>query len=305
MDINIATYADGDYMQHACVLLASINDVADDRHKYQIYLFYSECEAKNIVKTKKTIDSFKPSVNVKLINVKFPHTKDLPVKRENINSSIYNKMLIYDELPDKIEKIIFFDADIVVKTDPAELYKINLNGNTLGAVREKLYLVDKKNDKRLKLLNINSYREYFNSGVLLIDLRKWRDEKITQRSFDFANKYGHLTPMHDQDALNAVVCGDWESISPLWNPRGLNLLEKDEKVFSKEELYKSDNYHLIHFSGKNKPWLYMSMHKGKKIYLKYINTTEFREYKFPDFSIKNVFKKYGNFGKSLFRKHLL
>jgi lipopolysaccharide biosynthesis glycosyltransferase len=88
--------------------------------------------------------------------------------------------------------------------DIKELYDIDLEGNVLGAVWEKYVLV-KLGDTFLELyknldLNINS--KYFNSGVLLIDCEKWRQENITNKCIKIAKKYEKFLPNADQDVLN-------------------------------------------------------------------------------------------------------
>ena len=57
------------------------------------------------------------------------------------------------------------------------------------------------------------------------------------------------------------------------------------------EVYEKDISYLIHYSGPEKPWFYMSFHPKKVEYLKYLRVSEFKDYKFPDYNFKNIIKK--------------
>ena len=290
MEINIATYSDGNYMQHACVMLASLNVVGDTNNYYHIYLFYSDCSESVLQKAKHTFDGFRKNIDIILIKVDFKLRDKLKSKKEGINDSIYDKMLIYNLLPDEVKRIFFIDADVVIKKDPAKIYNINLKGKVLAAVQDAFL---KFSESARNAIDLERPNDYFNSGVMIVNLEQWRKKNIADKALKFAFEKGHLTKLHDQDALNHAVKGNWVHISPLWNPRPENIIEdyyETSVTLSRDEVYRRGISHLVHYSGSNKPWNFLSTHPAKAIYWGYLKQTNFKDYIPKDKSILNFFK---------------
>ena len=66
-------------------------------------------------------------------------------------------------------------------------------------------------------LGIRAGARYFNSGVLVIDTKIWRDTNIPQKINEFVQIHGMLLFSQDQDLLNGVFAGNWAELSPRWN----------------------------------------------------------------------------------------
>lgn len=289
--INIITYADGFYIQHACIMLMSLKNVVTATREYEVFIFYSNCDKKSLEKINTSLNGYLPeNINFQLVKCDFNISSKLKAKSEHLNASIYDKILIYERIPANVKKVVFLDADIVLEKDPALIFDLDLEENYVGAVRDQVFEDFSKEAK--STLGINAH-QYFNAGVMLVNLNKWRADNISKKSLDFAVKKWNLTPYHDQDAFNYVVKGNWKEISPLWNPRILNkvIVGDKEKVYTKMEVYEKDISYLIHYSGPEKPWFYMSFHPKKVEYLKYLRVSEFKDYKFPDYNFKNIIKK--------------
>jgi len=290
--INIVTYADGLYLQHACIMLMSLKDVVSKDRDYEVYIFYSNSTKKDLEKTKKSLSNFLPkNVTFNLLECDFGLASEIKAKRDYLNPSIYDKILIYEHLPADVNTVVFFDADIVLQKDPSLLFDLDLKGDYLAAVRDQVFETFSEESKTTLDISAN---QYFNTGVMLVNVEKWRQNDISQKSLKFAREKWDKTPFHDQDAFNYVIKGQWKEISPLWNPRISNKIitpEGKEKVYSKMEVYKMNISYLIHYSGSQKPWKYMSFHPRKEEYLEYLRLSEFKDYKFPDYNLVNFFKK--------------
>ncbi|WP_282018323.1 glycosyltransferase family 8 protein [Salegentibacter mishustinae] len=290
--INIVTYADGLYLQHACIMLMSLRDVVSKDREYEVYIFYSNSTRNDLEKAKTSLSNFLPeNVCFNLLECDFGLASKIKAKREYLNASIYDKILIYEHLPPNVNKVVFFDADIVLQKDPAFLFDLDLEGNYLAAVLDQVF--ESFSEESKKVLGIGG-NQYFNTGVMLVDVERWRTDKISERSLKFAKEKWDKTPFHDQDAFNFVIKGKWKEISPLWNPRISNRIinsEGNEEVYSKMEVYDKNLSYLIHYSGSQKPWIYMSFHPRKKEYLAYLRLSEFKDYQFPDYNLANFLKK--------------
>jgi len=100
-----------------------------------------------------------------------------------------------------IKKIIYLDSDTVINLDINELWQIELNDNVLAAVTESSNGIDCNFFFPICHDGFVKAEDYFNSGVLVIDVEKFRDahKKISDAQF-FAIKHGYL--YIDQDILN-------------------------------------------------------------------------------------------------------
>lgn len=101
-----------------------------------------------------------------------------------------------------MEKLIYLDCDIIVRHSIAKLYDIDIEDYLLGAVyhNDKLSV----NNGAFKRLHIPVEQGYFNAGVLLINLKKWREEHIYEKSIEFLRNNSESIVNHDQDVLNVV-----------------------------------------------------------------------------------------------------
>lgn len=110
----------------------------------------------------------------------------------------YFKFFIADILWE-YDKVIYLDGDVLVCQDLAEIYRTNVEDVYLGAVRDRLYDVF-AHEKRLK-----TGRYYFNTGFLLLNLKKLREENLSIKMVHLKKEnpsYG----LADQDTYN-VACG--------------------------------------------------------------------------------------------------
>lgn len=290
--INILTYADGHYLQHVCVMLMSLKDVVSKSRDYHVHVFHANCDNDKLLKFNNTLKNYFPlNITYELQECHFGLGAKIRAKKAYMTSSIYDKILIYSNLPSETEKVVFFDADIVLFKDPALLFDINIDNYIVAAVKDQVF--EDMTDLAQKTIGVMK-DEYFNTGVMVVNLLKWRSLNIAQKSLDFAIEKWDLTPFHDQDAFNHTINGQWLEISPLWNPRIDNLIiDKDGSMqnYKKMEVYENNLSYLVHYSGPEKPWFYMAFHPKKQTYLKYLRMSEFRDYKFPDFNFSNFVKK--------------
>jgi len=132
---------------------------------------------------------------------------------------------------------------------------------------------------------------FFNSGVLLIDLQKWKEKKILPRLVHFMSKHNKSLRFADQDALNAILYDDWFPLNPTWNMHLFFFLASQRCNYDQIKLKKAlKNPAIVHFTTKEKPWFYLTQHPFKSEYYKYLEMTEWSDYCPPDQSVFAYFK---------------
>jgi lipopolysaccharide biosynthesis glycosyltransferase len=154
----------------------------------------------------------------------------------------YARLLIGTLLAD-LDKVIYIDVDFLVLKDLQELWKIDMQGRIAWACRDiNIPCLDGENP--LPINDDEKRLPYFNSGLLLLDLNKWRYNDIEKKSFEIAliNK----TRFADQALLNYLFRGDVEFLEQDWNWQSPNVL-LDGKM-------RIANYHFIWVK---KPWMHL------------------------------------------------
>jgi lipopolysaccharide biosynthesis glycosyltransferase len=104
---------------------------------------------------------------------------------------------------------------------------------------------------------------YFNSGVMVIDLKGWRAEGLEQRCLEAAERLKHRTKWLDQDVLNICLAGRWGLLPPFWNKQFSLGLFPDWQCSPYEEVeFQEARSHpaIIHFCTRTKPWHCFSDH---------------------------------------------
>jgi lipopolysaccharide biosynthesis glycosyltransferase len=193
---------------------------------------------------------------------------------DHVSIATYFRVLIPDILPDDVDKVLFLDSDIIVRGSIRELYDQSVDAYTHAAVENPLAT---EQAERLGIAG----RSYFNAGVLLLNLRRWRAERISEQVLDYINANGERLMWWDQDALNATLHGRWRACRPIWNAQEAFYKPHsaaDLGVTTADLAEVRSNPRIVHFTGSRKPWSYYDRHPFKADYYAYLARTPWRGY---------------------------
>ncbi len=160
--------------------------------------------------------------------------------RGGLGRLCYARLLLADQLHER--RVLYLDADTLCLADPSPLHDAPLDGTVLGAVPDALIPTLGLDLDPLGLPSAERQLPYFNSGVLVIDLDRWRDLDIGRRCFELLHQHGPHCQHHDQTALNWVLRGQWTRLPALWNGCAG---ESDQ----------AGQARILHFYGCMKPWV--------------------------------------------------
>ncbi len=197
------------------------------------------------------------------------------VTSHHITHTAYFRLLAARLIPDSIERVIYLDSDVLVRGDLTELWSCSPGDNYCLAVPDiACPFVDarrcdpqfRKSIPWLAALNpIPNWRQlgldgqsaYFNSGVMVINLKRWREEKIEQRLLNCLRENAKFVWCWDQYALNVVFHQQWQPLPMHWN-QGAHLFEYPDEnsipINTQEFRRMQDRPSLIHFTTEFKPW---------------------------------------------------
>lgn len=182
--------------------------------------------------------------------------KDYPLDRDQAFADIavgftfryrFNEMvlarLVFDRLLAGVERLIYVDCDVMVMAPIETLWNTDLGGMALGAISDpNRHLVMLGREFRGKADLFNFHDDYLNSGVLLIDLKKWAAADLVARTAEF-RRQGILDRLYyDQDIINLVFRGNWQKLDSRWNVGNARPAHEMLEPF------------LLHYSGDRKPW---------------------------------------------------
>ena len=183
-----------------------------------------------------------------------------------LSLATFYKVFLPELLPLDCHRVIYLDADVIVQGDLRELWKTDLQGNILMAVRDTgvFNAASPLGIRTYQKLNIPSEAPYFNGGVLLIDIVKWRQEEVTQRFLKYSKQYGKFALFGDQDGLNVVLHRRWGSLDAQWNIQ-TNIVDgrkipgpPDRATYiaglrERQDQLTASSF-IIHYTERRKPW---------------------------------------------------
>jgi len=183
--------------------------------------------------------------------------------RAHISAPAYYRISIPELFDQKVERCIYLDCDLIVNRDIKELWEVDLDGYAVGAV-ENVGATFKASQLQ--------QTDYFNSGVLVIDLKSWRESGIPEKVRAFKLEHPELISTNDQCALNGVFRGEWKRLPLSWNFQS-GLYQESPQVDRFRQSGELDGAIwdpcIIHYIGWSKPWVDHCFHPLEGEYRRY------------------------------------
>ncbi len=198
----------------------------------------------------------------------------------HISKMTFARLLLPRYLPESCDRALYLDGDILVLGDLRPLWETGLDGAVVGAVRDRLNGgamddLDKSCGLRVE--------RYFNAGVLLIDVARWRDERVSERALEYLDRFPN-TRYADQDALNAICDRCWKELDPRWNYQCVPLQPIAQAA-------DADAFSIVHFVASVKPWQVGNLSPNVAFYNRFRSRTRFTR-SLPEY-IRHIWKRSG------------
>jgi lipopolysaccharide biosynthesis glycosyltransferase len=254
----VALGLDDAYAWPGAVLLASLGTTGGmGRGTGSVFACFEELSRDSV----RMLQRVAAGVEVNLSFIKTRVPRGLPVS-DHVSCAAYLRLAIPEALATE-PSLLYLDADLLAVSDIRPLLDLDLKGFCIGAVRD-LY------NPLLRLgqglpgyhqLGIHGDREYFNSGVMKVDVSLFREMQIAERSKEFLLRFPQHVRFCDQCALNWAVADHWVRLPLTWNALTISVMEDPRQYVCEEvlplghALAVERSAAILHFAGSRKPWL--------------------------------------------------
>lgn len=280
--VYLELHTDNNYVIPAIVTITSILKNKKSDSQYEIRVLGNNLSKENIELFRKAGIDVIPHKN---------SFEQFEGKHEFVSSTDLFKFDLPQVLSDW-DKVLYVDTDIIVQDDLSELFNTDLGNNYVAAVKDMAGMVDGRHHTK------NGLKNYFNAGLMLLNLKKMREDNVSEKLIDYKlhKDIGHFM---SQDALNCVFEEKVVWLHPKYNYMAPNMKKYTSKQIC--EFYKistNDYDHLlknaviVHLTNKKKPWKYIDTY-GHKLWMKYFKKSVAKNTKlrFEDGSLKEKIQK--------------
>lgn len=271
--MNIATALNKKYIRYTVVMLTSL--CVNNPVHIDAYILNSELEAEDFAKIRNALSNY--DISVIPINISAERFDDKLPKDDQWSIEMYYRLLMGEVIPESVERILYLDVDLIINKSIEAFYNVDFDGYEIIATDDRSGNNDPssygaKHNEMFKEAYANGYR-YFNSGVMLMNLKRLRKEYSFQTYLDAIEEWNYEMDAPDQDILNwvhwkkigYVDCKVYDYFSRIAHRNKVTYKDAKEKIA------------IIHYSG-SKPWDFNNFHFDiEKIWWEYAKLTPFYE----------------------------
>lgn len=203
---------------------------------------------------------------------------EIPIDTGGFDISIMGRLFMGELLPGNVRRVLYLDCDTVIRQPLGRLWHTELQGKVLGAVPEPT-IYEAVRDA----IDLGDDDPYFNSGVLLVDLVRWREEHVQESLMQFLRDKGGKLFASDQDLLNGTLRGRILPLMPRYNfftnYRYFHYCDILRHAawyapVSLKEWRRARKYPVIvHYMGDERPWIAGNLNYYRGLYETYLAMT--------------------------------
>ncbi|WP_372721800.1 glycosyltransferase family 8 protein [Novipirellula sp.] len=220
----------------------------------------------------------------------------------HISHTAYYRLLTAELVPSDVTKAIYLDCDLFIKEDITRLWDLPIAQHYCVATADAAcpFIDAKKGCANYRLANpymatrrpIPNYRqlgldgaaEYFNSGVMVLNVERWRAESVAEQLLKILRDNRNHVWCWDQYALNVLCHGQWGRFEPRWN-QGAHVFEypsPDHAPIDRQQwLEMKTNPAIVHFTTEFKPWQAGSNHPRSEVFFEGLAATAWQDWRPP------------------------
>lgn len=275
--MNILYASNDGFARHLGTSMYSLFDKNKDAKEITVYVLSLGLSEENRGKLQVIADQF--GRNLVILEMGDIRERfDFDVDTGGYDISIMGRLFMGEMLPETVDRVLYLDCDTVVVRSLKRMWKENLGDAVFGAVMEPtIYTAVKES------IGLGEEDGYYNSGMLLVDLKRWREEHVQEKLLAFLKEKGGALFASDQDLLNGALKGQIHTLMPKFNffPNYRYFSYKtlvdhapSYKAVSREEFREAKKHPvIIHYMGDERPWIQGNLNHYRLAYERYLAKT--------------------------------
>lgn len=264
--ISILVTLDANYLHPLKVMLYSLF-INTPNQPFDIYIIHANLTDSELSKIDILATAYQSTIHPIVVNPEL--FQEAPTFR-HYTISMYYRLLAYKILPESIDKILYLDPDILVINTITPLWQIDVSDFLFAAA---IHTQITNITNRINEIRLQTYETpgYYNSGVMLLNLKKQRAELDPTEVFTYIKEHIQELILPDQDVLNGLY---GTAIYPIDDSIYNYDVRHFETYFltstgTKDLEWIIQNTVILHYCGKNKPWKKTTNTKFSSLYKHY------------------------------------
>jgi lipopolysaccharide biosynthesis glycosyltransferase len=239
---HVTCAADANYGPYAGITMSSF--LSHNAHQAtHLHLLSDGIKPRELAKFEKLATRFGTELSIYDVGKQLNCIPNLPKRVHHYTRATFARLLFPELLPPHIDRALYLDCDVVCVSRLQEWHRLSGTIDLIAGVRDPW--VDSDTEHK-RSLGIPLDRPYINAGVLLVNIRAWRREEVTEKLIRFLT--GPTRTKHaDQDVINGVLWDRTAELPEHWN----TLVSHPTSHGLDERFARAAN---LHFCGGFKPW---------------------------------------------------
>lgn len=207
---------------------------------------------------------------------------DTGMQDATFDISKMGRLLVGEILPGDVDRVLYLDCDMVILHSIKNLYNTDLGKNIVAAVEEPTVL------ERVRYeIGLDYEASYVNAGLLLIDLKKWREKNLGEKTISYSRSIWDRSLFGEQDAINGVLRWKIKKLPPKYNffsnykyfsYNSFVKVYAARLSYTKRDLEQAKKRPVIlHYAGDERPWIAGSFNPYKRAYDYFKKKTPFKD----------------------------
>ena len=290
MDVLCST--DNQFIMPTGVMLTSLFENNSDE-EINVHILHDGLTNDSIAKIKTIVCHYGKTISFYCVDKSVFH--DFPIgndyQAKHITSlATYYRLFITDFLPNSINKLIYLDGDMIIRGSLKSLWEMDISNYFLAGVPDVFCDSVSHYNRLLYPRELG----YFNAGMLVINVKVWRELRLRDQFISFINNHQAKLAAHDQDVLNYVCRSNKLFVGCEYNMQTEYFYKDEYSPFlwnRFDEIHNAQiNPIVIHYTGADKPWKKKCVHPYKDEFIKYYQMTEWHDIPFEDEPFKERLK---------------
>jgi len=239
--IDVVFSVDDAYADYALVTMYSITKSNKTFKKIHFHVITNDMNDSNQSMIK-AMERNVPNICVDFIFIDIEIFINFPLNIKHISPIVYGKFVIANALKD-IDRVLYLDADTIIFHDLLDLWETNLEGKCIAGSHKPYINTQFPGYK--EFIGLKKDSTYINAGVMLMNLKRIRELKMTEKLLKNAVKLRDIVRIQDQDIINITFRNEIVNVSKRYN-----YTDSDRR----EGELNANEVVIVHFNTPNKPW---------------------------------------------------